>query len=115
MAATGRLNAGESAIHQMATRCRDLASSLQTGMSQLITQVEDLSGVSLNGSANVALQGVSAELDDGMRKILQALNNLGDNMDRNANLYAQQDADHASQLKSAGTIQGGVTNVLIGQ
>ena len=72
----GQVHATQDQLNRMAQRCEDTGQNIATGMARLVDRIQALSGGGLNGTANVALQDVSAQLNDGLTKIINALGEL---------------------------------------
>lgn len=99
----------------MAQRCDDTGESLASGMAQLIQRIESLNGGAFAGQANTAFQGVSQELNDGLRKIISALDELASKISSAGSTFTQHDGDAAQQIRHAASLEGGnVTSVLNG-
>jgi WXG100 family type VII secretion target len=111
----GQVHATQQQLNTMAQKCEETGSSLSSGMAQLIARIEGLSGGAFAGQANSALQGVSAELNDGLRKILNALDELAGKMSNASKQFGVNDDDAASEIRSAAAAAGGnVSSILRG-
>lgn len=101
----------------MARKCDDTGSSLASGMVQLMQRIESLGGGGFAGSANNAFQSVSSQLNDGLRKILNALDELGGKISSAGAQLANQDDAAAQQIRKAGAATGDtqILNVLSGK
>src|SRR4051812_28230355 len=72
----GQVHATQDQLNAMAQRCEDTGQHISTGMAQLLDRIQALSGSGMEGTANNALQGVSVQLNDGLTKIINALDEL---------------------------------------
>lgn len=97
----GNVHATQAQLNQMAQRCQDVRERLATGMAQLLDRVTDLSGTGMSGSANSALQSVSADLNNGLTKILNALDELSGKISNASSEFGVQDEDAASTIRNA--------------
>jgi WXG100 family type VII secretion target len=97
----GNVHATQAQLNQMAQRCQDVRERLATGMAQLLDRVTDLGGRGMSGSANSALQGVSADLNNGMTKILNALDTLSGQISTASTEFGVQDDDAAQTIRQA--------------
>ncbi|WP_173159269.1 WXG100 family type VII secretion target [Phytohabitans suffuscus] len=102
----GNVHATQAQLNQMATRCQDVRERLATGMAQLLDRVTDLGGGGMSGSANSALQGVSADLNNGLTKILNALDELSGKISDASTKFGVQDDDAASTIRNAAGATG---------
>jgi uncharacterized protein YukE len=98
----------------MATRCQDTGEQLARGMAQLIDRIEALSGGAMSGSANTALQNASAQLNQGLTTILNALNGLAGKISNASTQLGHHDEDAASEIRAAAETTGNssVVNIL---
>ncbi|TDC26918.1 WXG100 family type VII secretion target [Micromonospora sp. 15K316] len=90
----------------MAQRCNDTGESLAQGMAQLIERIQTLGGGGMRGSANNALQDVSVQLNDGLRTIITALDELSGKMTNAATQYGMNDEDAATEIRNAAAETG---------
>jgi len=90
----------------MAQKAEETGQSLARGMAQLISRIEAMNNASFAGSANAAFQGVSAQLNDGLSKILQALNELAGKMTDASQKFGSSDEDAANEIRQAGASIG---------
>ncbi|MFD0747630.1 WXG100 family type VII secretion target [Phytohabitans flavus] len=102
----GNVHATQAQLNQMATRCQDVRERLATGMAQLLDRVTDLGGSGMSGSANSALQGVSGDLNNGLTKILNALDDLSGKISSASTQFGVQDDDAASTIRNAAGATG---------
>lgn len=102
----GTVHATQAQLNAMASRCEETGSSIATGMAQLIDRVQTLSGAGLAGQANVALQDVSGQLNEGLKKILDALGELAGKMTSAGTQYSVQDDDAAREIRDAASATG---------
>ena len=100
----------------MAQRCGSTGDSIRSGMNQLVGQIQALSGGGMAGQANNALQDVSAQLNDGLSKIMAALDELGGKMTDAAGRYTINDEDAAADIRNApgASTDSSVVNALRG-
>jgi uncharacterized protein YukE len=112
----GQVHATQHQLNAMAQRCEETGESLASGMAQLIQRIETLGGGSFRGAANAALQDVSVELNDGLKVILNALDDLAGKMSNASSQYGVHDDDAAQTIRSAAAATGGssVLNILRG-
>jgi WXG100 family type VII secretion target len=87
----------------MANRCEDTGQSLATGMAQLIQRIESMPGA---GAAFGALQTQSQTLNDGMRKIVNALDALAGKISNASGRFGVQDGDAAATINKAAMSTG---------
>jgi uncharacterized protein YukE len=101
----------------MANKCEETGESIASGMAQLLSRIQGLSGAGMAGQANAALQSVSAQLNDGLTKILQALDELGAKMVNASSTLGFNDADAAADIRAAAEATGDSTiiSILTGQ
>lgn len=112
----GQVHATQAQLNAMAQRCQETRESLATGMAQLVGRIEGLSGAGMRGSANNALQDVSVQLNEGLKKILNALDELSGKMSSASTQYGVNDDEAASDIRAAAAETGNstVTSVLRG-
>ena len=109
------LSADQVSLNATAQKCETTGQSLAQGMAQLIAKIEDLGGGGMAGSTYGALSSVSGQLDDGLKKILQALNDLAGKMSDAALKYGSHDSDAAQEINSvAAGVGGDVAGLLRG-
>jgi uncharacterized protein YukE len=99
----GQVHATQEQLTAMATRCSDTGQNISRGMNQLLGQIQGLSGGAFAGTANNALQDVSAQLNDGLSKIMQALSAA-------SQTYGVNDDEAAQSIRGAAA--GGDSAVL---
>ncbi|WP_328343216.1 WXG100 family type VII secretion target [Micromonospora sp. NBC_00421] len=102
----GQVHATQEQLNQMAQRCNDTGAGLAQGMAQLIDRVQTLGGGGMRGSANNALQDVSVQLNDGLKKIISALDELSGKMTSAATQYGMNDDDAATEIRQAAAETG---------
>jgi uncharacterized protein YukE len=90
----------------MAGKCEQTGESVARGMAQLIDRIQMLSGGGMAGSANAALQDVSMQLNQGLRKIIMALDELAGKMSNASKQYGVNDQDAAQEIRSAAAATG---------
>lgn len=90
--------------------------SIATGMAQLLDRIQSLSGAGMAGSANAALQNSSVQLNDGLTRVLNALDDLAGKMSNASAQFGVQDGDAAQEIQAAAAATGDATvmNVLRG-
>lgn len=112
----GTVHATQDQLNTMAKKCEETASTLASGMAQLIVRIETINNGAFAGSANNALQGVSTELNDGLRKIMNALDELAGKMSNASKQFGVNDDDAANEIRSAAasTGNGSVVSILRG-
>jgi hypothetical protein len=98
----GTVHATQQQLNHMAQRCQDVREILASGMAQLLDRVTDLSASrGMSGTANNALQSVSADLNNGLTKILNALDELSGKISSASTEYGVQDDDAAETIRQA--------------
>jgi WXG100 family type VII secretion target len=112
----GQVHATQGQLNAMAQKCEDTGESLARGMAQLIQRIESMNNRAFAGSANNAFQGVSAQLNDGLRQILNALDELAGKMSDASKQYGVGDEDAANEIRQAAASVGGgsVASILRG-
>jgi uncharacterized protein YukE len=112
----GQVHATQQQLNSMAQKCEETGQSVATGMAQLIQRIEALSGAGMTGRANAALQDVSIQLNDGLKTVLNALDELAGKMSNASSQYGVHDDDAASDIRNAAmaTGDGSVMNILRG-
>ena len=109
----GTVHATQEQLNAMAQRCVDTGDQLAKGMSSLIERIQALSGTGMSGAANSALQSVSADLNEGLRTILNALSELASKISDASKQYGTHDEEAASDIRNAG-LTGSVADALRG-
>jgi WXG100 family type VII secretion target len=102
----GQVHATQEQLNAMAQRCEDTGQNVARGMAQLLDRVQALGGTGLDGSANSALQGVSVQLNDGLTKIINALDELAGKMSNASKQYGVHDDDAAQEIRAAAASTG---------
>jgi WXG100 family type VII secretion target len=102
----GQVQATQEQLFAMAQRCQDTGQGIAQGMAQLVDRIQTLGGTGLRGSANVALQDVSAQLNDGLRKILNALDELSGKISNASTQFGVNDEDAATEIRNAAASTG---------
>ena len=102
----GQVHATQEQLNSMAQRCQDTGQGLAQGMAQLIDRIQSLGGSGMRGAANNALQDVSVQLNDGLTKILNALDELSGKMSSASQQYGVNDDDAAQEIRSAAAATG---------
>jgi len=102
----GQVHATQEQLNAMAQRCEDTGQSVARGMAQLLDRVQSLGGAGFEGTANSALQGVSVQLNDGLTKIINALDELAGKMSSASKQYGVHDEDAAQEIRAAAASTG---------
>jgi WXG100 family type VII secretion target len=102
----GQVHATQEQLTAMAQRCQDTGQSIATGMAQLVDRIQALGGGGMAGAANNALQGASVQLNDGLTKIINALDELSGKMSNASQQYGVNDEDAAQEIRSAAAATG---------
>jgi WXG100 family type VII secretion target len=102
----GQVNATQDQLFSMAQRCQDTGQGIAQGMAQLVDRITTLGGSGLRGSANVALQDASGQLNDGLTKILNALDELSGKISNASSQFGVQDEDAANEIRNAAASTG---------
>ena len=112
----GQVHATQEQLTAMAQRCGDTGQNVSQGMNRLLGQIQALSGGAFAGTANNALQDVSAQLNDGLRKIMSALDELAGKMSAASTTYGVNDEEAAQAIRSAAAsgAGGSVVGILRG-
>jgi uncharacterized protein YukE len=93
----------------MASKCEETGQSIARGMAQLIDRIQGLGGAGMAGSANAALQDVSVQLNEGLRTVLNALDELAGKMSSASSQYGVNDEDAAREIRAAAAATGDST------
>jgi WXG100 family type VII secretion target len=112
----GQVHATQEQLNAMAQRCEDTGQGVATGMAQLLDRIQSLGGGGMAGMANNALQDVSVQLNDGLTKIINALDELAGKMSSASKQYGVHDEDAAQEIRAAAasTGDGNVMSILRG-
>ncbi|WP_207386240.1 WXG100 family type VII secretion target [Protofrankia symbiont of Coriaria ruscifolia] len=102
----GQVHATQAQLNSMASKCEETGQSIASGMAQLIDRIQALSGAGMAGRANVALQDVSFQLNEGLTKILNALDELAGKMSSASSQYGVHDDDAAQEIRAAAAATG---------
>jgi WXG100 family type VII secretion target len=102
----GQVHATQEQLNAMAQRCEDTGQNIATGMARLLDRVQSLGGAGMQGMANNALQEVSVQLNDGLTKIIQALDELAGKMSSASTQYGSHDEDAAREIRAAAAATG---------
>ncbi|GAA4599521.1 WXG100 family type VII secretion target [Actinoplanes octamycinicus] len=102
----GQVHATQDQLNTMAQRCEDTGENISRGMAQLLEQIQTLGGGGFQGAANSALQDVSVQLNDGLKKIINALDELAGKMSSASQQYGVHDDDAAQEIRSAAAATG---------
>jgi WXG100 family type VII secretion target len=113
----GQVHATQDQLNSMARRCDDTGRTLASGMAQLIEQIQSLSGAGMSGAANTALQNSSSELNQGLTRILNALDELAGKISNTSTQLGTHDDEAAQEIRSAAQATGNpmVKSILTGQ
>jgi uncharacterized protein YukE len=113
----GQVHATQDQLSAMAMKCEETGQSVAQGMAQLIDRIQGLSGVAMAGTANTALQEVSAQLNEGLKKVLNSLDELAGKMSNASQQFGVHDQDAAQEIRAAAAATGDslVMNVMRGQ
>src|SRR5207253_1995899 len=95
----GTVHATQQQLNSMAQKCTETRDSIASGMAQLLDRIQGLSGGGMAGLANSALQGVSVQLNDGLSKVLNALDDLAGKMSDASTRYGVHDEDAAQEIR----------------
>jgi uncharacterized protein YukE len=102
----GQVHATQDQLNAMAHKCEETGESVARGMAQLIDRIQTLGGAGMAGSANSALQDVSSQLNEGLKKVLNALDELAGKMSNASQQYGVNDQDAAQEIRSAAAATG---------
>ncbi|GAA2666762.1 MULTISPECIES: WXG100 family type VII secretion target [Actinoplanes] len=102
----GQVHATQEQLNAMAQRCEDTGQNVSRGMAQLLDRIQSLGGGGFQGTANNALQDVSVQLNDGLTKIIRALDELAGKMSNASKQYGAHDEDAAQEIRSAAAATG---------
>jgi uncharacterized protein YukE len=92
-------------LQRVTSQCQGTGDSLSRGMANLISEISSMPGA---GAAYQALQTQSANLDEGMRKILRALDELADKMGAASVDFSNDDQQFGDNItRAAQSVQGG--------
>ncbi|WP_229071613.1 WXG100 family type VII secretion target [Actinoplanes sp. DH11] len=102
----GQVHATQEQLNAMAQRCENTGQNIATGMAQLVSQIQGLSGGGMAGAANNALQDASSQLNSGLTKIINALDELAGKMSSASTQYGVNDEDAATEIRAAAASTG---------
>ncbi|MCI4065031.1 WXG100 family type VII secretion target [Micromonospora sp. R77] len=102
----GQVHATQEQLNAMAQRCEDTGQGIARGMAQLLDRIQSLGGAGMAGAANNALQDVSVQLNDGLTKIINALDELAGKMSNASKQYGVHDEDAANEIRAAAASTG---------
>lgn len=97
----GQVHATQEQLNAMAQRCENTGQDISTGMARLLDRIQSLGGGGMAGLANNALQDVSVQLNDGLTKIINALDELAGKMSNASKQYGVHDEDAAKEIRAA--------------
>ncbi len=93
---------------QVATQAGE---DIALNLTRLLNEIE-MQAPAFKGSAGTSFQNVSSELGQELKKILEALNTMADNVNQSNQVFGSTDADAANEItKVAGTYLPGAGNV----
>jgi|ADGO01.1.fsa_nt_gi Proteins of 100 residues with WXG. len=108
----GQVTATQEQLDAMAQKCQETRESIAQGMASLIQRIE---AITMRGAAANALQEKSAQLNQGLRTVMDALDELSGKISNASKQYGVQDQEAARDLAAIGADAGGtVANVLRG-
>jgi WXG100 family type VII secretion target len=112
----GQVHATQPQLNSMAQKCEQTGQSLSSGMAKLINQIESMNNRAFAGAANSAFQDVSSQLNEGLRTILNALDELAGKMSNASKQFGVQDDDAANTIRQAASSvhSGSVSSILRG-
>ena len=90
----------------MAQKCEETGQSIARGAAQLIDRIQALSGAGMAGTANAALQDVSLQLNEGLKQVLNALDELAGKMSNASSQFGVNDEDAAREIRAAAASTG---------
>lgn len=100
------MRATQEQLNAMANKCQDTRENIATGMAGLVSQIQGLGGVGMAGQANNALQSVSVQLNDGLTKILNALDELSGKISNASTQFGVHDDEAAQDIRAAAAATG---------
>ena len=101
----GDFNLSPDQLQRVQSQCQGTGDSLSRGMQSLIGEISGMPGA---GAAYQALQTQSVNLDEGMRKILRALDNLAEKMGAANVDFSHTDQEFGDNItRAAQSAQGG--------
>ena len=112
----GQVHATQAQLNAMAQKCEQTGQSIASGMAQVLDRIQALSGSGMAGAANAALQDVAVRLNDGLKKVLNSLDELAGKMSSASAQYGVHDGDAAAEIRKAGDAVGDsfITNTMLG-
>jgi ESAT-6 family protein len=102
----GAVHATQDQLNAMASKCEETGQSIARGMAQLIDRIQGLSGGGMAGAANAALQTASGQLNEGLTKVLNALDELAGKMSNASSQFGVHDQDAAQEIQAAAAATG---------
>jgi ESAT-6 family protein len=102
----GQVHASQEQLNAMAQRCEDTGQNIATGMAQLLDRIQALGGGGLAGTANTALQDVSVQLNEGLKKIVSSLDELAGKMSNASRQLGTSDEEAAHDIRTAAAATG---------
>jgi ESAT-6 family protein len=109
----GKVHASQDQLNAMAQRCEDTGQHVATGMAQLLDRIQALGGGGMAGTANNALQDVSVQLNEGLKKIVSSLDELAGKMSNASRQLGTSDEEAAHDIRAAAAATGDSTVVSI--
>jgi ESAT-6 family protein len=102
----GQVHATQDQLNAMAQKCEQAGENISRGMAQLLDRIQSLSGGGMAGAANAALQDVSSQLNDGLTRVINALDELAGKMSNASKQYGVHDDDAAQEIRAAAQATG---------
>lgn len=93
----GQVTATQAQLNTMAQKCQETRESIAQGMANLIQRIE---AITMRGSANNALQEKSGQLNQGLRTVMDALDELSGKISNASTQYGVRDEEAAQDLRS---------------
>ena len=108
----GQVTATQAQLDAMAQKCQETRESIAQGMAKLIQRIES---ITMRGAAANALQEKSVQLNQGLKTVMDALDELSGKISNASAQYGVQDEEAARDLQAIGAESGGtVASVLRG-
>jgi WXG100 family type VII secretion target len=109
----GQVTATTAQLNAMAQRCQETRDSIAEGMARLVQRIES---IAMKGATNSALQEKSVQLNQGLRTVMDALDELSGKISSASTQYGVRDEEAAQDLASIAAESGSsaVTTALRG-
>jgi uncharacterized protein YukE len=104
----GQVSATQTQLDAMAQKCQETRESIADGMARLIQRIES---ITMRGAANNALQEKSVQLNEGLQKVMDALDELSGKISNASTQYGVQDGEAAQTLQSIASDYSGSSGV----